>query len=239
MVHFSYNFCSSFIFVHLPSSTQPESVGSILALNHKFFNASKSTCETKGSPLWVFFGTMRLFSKIFEIYQRVPPWIFLKFSVCRKRWMSLNGLFLSFSALCDLKNTFFSKKNQNFFFEKNFFFQIFPIVVPWIFLSLRYGADLGRSRLVSFSAYNLTLNGPLFTIFVHLFCCSPSTKFLKPESGGSILALNHNIFMLPKVQQVRPKGPPFGFFSALCDFFRKFLNIIKGYPLHFFEVFGL
>ena len=149
MVHFSYNFCSSFIFVHLPSSTQPESKGSILALNHKFFNASKSTCETKGSPFGFFFGTMRLFSKIFEIYQRVPPWIFLKFSVCRKRWMSLNGLFLSFSALCDLKNTFFSKKNQNFFFEKNFFFQNFPIVVPWIFLSLRYGADLGRSRLVA------------------------------------------------------------------------------------------
>ena len=92
----------------------------------------------------------------------------------------------------------------------------------------------------SFSAYNLTLNGPLFTICssVLLFIFS-STKFLKPESGGSILALNHNIFMLPKVQQVRPKGPPFGFFSALCDFFRKFSSIIKGYPLHFFEVFGL
>ena len=60
-----------------------------------------------------------------------------------------------------------------------------------------------------------------FLQFVHLFCCSSSTKFLKPESGGSILALNYNIFMLPKVQQVRPKGPPFGFFSALCDFFSK------------------
>ena len=48
-------------------------------------------------------------------------------------------------------------------------------------------------------------------------------------------APNHSIFMLPKVQQVRPKGPPFGFFSALCDFFRKFSNIIKGYPLHFLK----
>ena len=101
----------------------------------------------KGPPFGFFFGTMRLFSKIFEIYQRVPPWIFLKFSVCRKRWMSLNGLFLSFSALCDLKNTFFQKKIKIFFWKK-IFFQIFPIVVPWIFLSLRYGADLGRSRLV-------------------------------------------------------------------------------------------
>ena len=63
--------------------------------------------------------------------------------------MSLNGLFLSFSALCDfLKNTFFEKKRfSKIFFEKKFF-QMFPIVVLWIFLSLRYGADLRRSRLV-------------------------------------------------------------------------------------------
>ena len=41
--------------------------------------------------------------------------------------------------------------------------------------------------------------------------------------------------MLPKVQQVRPKGPPLWVFSALCDFFRNFSNIIKGYPLHFLK----
>ena len=57
--------------------------------------------------------------------------------------MSLNGLFLSFSGIVRLKNTFFEKK-----FKNNFQFKIFPIVVPRIFLSLRYGADLGRSRLV-------------------------------------------------------------------------------------------
>ena len=118
----------------------------------------------KGPPFGFFFGTMRLFSKIFEIYQRVPPWIFLKFSVCRKRWMSLNGLFLSFSALCDLKNTFFSKKNQKIFFWKKNFFQIFPIVVPWIFLSLRYGADLGRSRLVH---QNFCSISPCVIIIIH------------------------------------------------------------------------
>ena len=66
-----------------------------------------------------------------------------------------------------------------------------------------------------FSVDNLTLSGPLFTI------CSTSTNFLNPESVGSILALNHKFFILPKVQ-VRPKGPPFGFFSALCDFFENF-----------------
>ena len=121
MVHFSYNFCSSFIFVHLPSSTQPESVGSILALNHKFFNASKSTGETKGSPLWVFFRHYATFFENFRNLSKGTPLNFLKFSVCRKRWMSLNGLFLSFSALCDLKNTFFRKKNRKFFFEKKIF----------------------------------------------------------------------------------------------------------------------
>ena len=81
----------------------------------------KVQVRPKGPPFGIFFGTMRLFSKIFEIYQRVPLCIFLKFSVCRKRWMSLNGLFLSFSALCDLKNTFFRKKFKNNFFEKKNF----------------------------------------------------------------------------------------------------------------------
>ena len=125
-------------------------------------------------PLLGFFGTMRLFFENFRILSKGTPLHFLKFSVCRKRWMRLNDLFLGFSALCD----FFTK----YFFWKKNFFQIFPIVVPWIFLSLRYGADLGRSRLVSrrfsrekcptltvasfflfFSSdYNLTLIGPLF-----------------------------------------------------------------------------
>ena len=113
-VHLSY----LFIFHICSSATKPESVGSILALNHKFFNASKSTDETKGSPLWFFFGTMRLFSKIFEFYQRVPPCIFLMFSVCRKRLMSLNDLFLSFSALCDFfTKYFFSKKIFSKYFQ--------------------------------------------------------------------------------------------------------------------------
>ena len=91
---------------------------------------------------------------------------------------------MSFSALCDLKNTFFSKKNQNFFFEKNFFFQIFPIVVPWIFLSLRYGADLGRSRLVW---YTLSLFKKCPTITVTSFLSSLSIclnclNFHRPSS---------------------------------------------------------
>ena len=45
---------------------------------------------------------------------------------------------------------------------------------PFTFLSLIYSADFDRSRLVSFSADNLTLNGPLF--YNLLFICS--TNFL-------------------------------------------------------------
>ena len=74
-----------------------------------------------------------------------------------------------------------------------------------------------------------------FLQFVHLFCCSSSTKFLKPESGGSILALNHNIFMLPKVQQVRPKGPPLGFFRHSATFFENFRISSKGTPCIFLK----
>ena len=59
---------------------------------------------------------------------------------------------------------------------------------------------------------------------------------------GSILALNHKFFMLPKVD-ARPKvffRLVFVFFSALCDlFFENFRILSKGNPLHFFEVFGL
>ena len=64
-------------------------------------------------------------STFLTIFVHLSYLFIFQFSVCRKRWMSLNGLFLSFSALCDLKNTFFRKKNQNFFFEKKFFSKFF------------------------------------------------------------------------------------------------------------------
>ena len=195
-------------------------MGSILALNHKFFNASKSTGETKGSPLWVFFATMRLFSKIFEIYQSVPPCIFLKFSVCRKRWMSLNGLFLSFSALCDLKNTFFKKKFKNNFFWKKNFFQIFPIVVPWIFLSLRYGADLGRSRLVLFFVRLFTHR--VCTTFCELFTFTKSTQYL-------ILNVSKGLYL----EMQNPEGSPLPIFRRYDTFPRPFFGFVR----LFFEIF--
>ena len=127
--------------------------------------------------------------------QRVPPFTF--FGTMR--------LFL--------KEIFFSKIHV--FFQKIFFLR---------FLSLRYGADFGRSRLVFFfSLQSHSEWSTFYNLFIFHICSSS-----KPESGGSILALNHNIFMLPKVHQVRPKGPPFGFFRHYATFFRKFSDSIKG-----------
>ena len=71
--------CSSFIFVHLPFSTKPESVGSILALNHNFLMLPKVQVRPKGPPLWVCFGTMRLFFENFWILSKGTPCIFWSF----------------------------------------------------------------------------------------------------------------------------------------------------------------
>ena len=50
-------------------SEKQESVGSSLALNHKFFMLSKK----RGDPLRFFSALCDTFPKIFEFYQRVPP----------------------------------------------------------------------------------------------------------------------------------------------------------------------
>ena len=86
----------------------------------------------------------------------------------------------------------------------------------------------------SFSADNLTLNGPLFYFFNNLlFICS--INFLRSRRSwivGSILALNHNIFMFPKVE-ARPKG--LGFFGTMRLFFEKYRVLSKGTPLRFLK----
>ena len=58
---------------------------------------------------------------------------------------------------------------------------------------------------------------------------------------GSILALNHNFFMFPKVD-ARPKlcFVSFDFFRFFFRHYATFFSKIFGfYQLHFFEVFGL
>ena len=118
--------------------------------------ASKSGGEIKRSPLWVFFGTMRrFFRKISEFYQKVPLAFFWSFRFVKTfnepEWplFQFFGTVQLFKQILSL-NFFFQKY---FFWKKIIFFQMFPIVVPWIFLSLRV-ADLGRSRLVN-------IRGPL------------------------------------------------------------------------------
>ena len=111
----SHSECSTFLqsSVHLFNwfSEKQEIADSILALSHKFFYASKSRGETKWSPLWVFLTLCDFFSKIFEFYQRVPPCIFLKFSVCKNvewAWMASSEFFGIVRLF--FKNTFFEKK---------------------------------------------------------------------------------------------------------------------------------
>ena len=105
------------------------------------------------------------------------------------------------------------------------------------------------TQLISIAGIRLPSSGrlPLEVFSVKFLSCGFSywncsllfnqISSTKPESVGSILALNHNFFIFYKITKVhvRPKGAPFGFFSALCDFFWKFSNFIKGYPLHFLK----
>ena len=74
-----------------------------------------------------------------------------------------------FSAFCDLKNTFFSKKNfKNNFFEK-FFFPNFHNSCSLNIFEPKIWRRLGTfPSCCFFSVDNLTLSGPLFLQFVHL-----------------------------------------------------------------------
>ena len=183
----------------------------------------KVQVRPKGPPLGFFSALCDFFSKIFEIYQRVPPCIFLKFSVCRKRWISLNGLFLSFSALCDLKNTFFEKNFKNNFFEKKFFpnfsnscsLNIFEPKIwrrlgtfPSCFL---FKTDSKR-RTLTFSTLQLKETKripPLVFYFLFTFSRKPT----KPDV---------------------PKGSPLWiFFGTMRLFFENFLMSPKGPPSRF------
>ena len=107
-----------------------------------------------------FFGLVRLFFANCLNVSKRSPFIFSYFA---KEWMFKNSQrppFLHFSALCDLPETKkISKKIWKNVQKNRFFFQFFSyagtveentwnIEVLLRFLSLRYSADLGRSRLV-------------------------------------------------------------------------------------------
>ena len=94
-----------------------------------------------------------------EIFLLFPPSIFesphqlLQQNGCSKN--PKGSTFLHFSALCDLPETSkkLSKNNSEFFFSIFDFLRAFVVSSCRksgfrVFLNLRYGADLGRSRLV-------------------------------------------------------------------------------------------
>ena len=98
----------------------------------------------KGPPL-VFFrhsATLRKFSNIIKGY----PLHFLKFSVCKKRLMGLNGLFLGFSALC----------NFNRILLKNIyiFFQMLPIVFGLVRLFFANFSNVSKGSPFIFSYFS-------------------------------------------------------------------------------------
>ena len=145
----------------------------------------------KGSPLWIFFGILRL-----------------------------------------KKYFFFEKNFKNNFFE-NFFFQIFTIVVPWIFLSLRYGADLGRSRLVFFCFFQLTIS-----LWVVHFSYN-SAILRRRQTLLQRVPLSVFTFSRKHTQPDVPKGSPLWiFFGTVRLFFEKIFIVPKGSPLRVFSYFA-
>ena len=90
-------------------------------------------------PPFNFFSALcDFFFEIFLMSQRVPPLSFLLFCYRMRVYKSKRVPLLHFSALCDIfrKKNFFSKISS--FFQKKVL----------RFMSLRYNADLRRSRLV-------------------------------------------------------------------------------------------
>ena len=94
----------------------------------------------------VVFGLVRLFSQIFQMSPKGPPFIFSYFSyfsfyICRH--------YATYRGPKKIKKI--SKKNHFFLFFLHVGFveeNTWHIEVLLLFLSLRYRADLGRSRLV-------------------------------------------------------------------------------------------
>ena len=98
-------------------SEKQESMGSSLALNHKvFFMLSKVEGRPKCLPFSFFFQHYAIFFRKFLNSIKGYPLNFLKFSVCKKRLMSVKGLFFGFLAICDFfyQILFLKKKFPSF-----------------------------------------------------------------------------------------------------------------------------
>ena len=133
--------------------------------------------------------------------------------------MSLNGLFLSFSALCDLKNTFFFEKKSKFFLKKNFFPNFsnscsLNIFEPKIWRRLGTFPSCFFVRLQSHSdwATFLTIEA------------TKTTSIRGQVRSAEISAKGSPFHFLPFLRNLqnrkRPKGPPFQFFfGTVRNFF--------------------
>ena len=100
-------------------------------------NIQNRTCP-KGPPFGFFRHCATFFRKFFNVPKGCPLWVFWYFATECLLINPEGSPLLHFSALCD----FFWKK---IFFQK---FQFFSKKSVLRFLSLRYGADFRRSRLV-------------------------------------------------------------------------------------------
>ena len=103
-------------------------------------NIHNRTCP-KGPPFGFFRHCATFFRKFFNVPKGSPLWVFWYFATECLLINPEGSPLLHFSALCD----FFWKK---IFFQK---FQFFSKKSVLRFLSLRYGADFRRSRLVNFN----------------------------------------------------------------------------------------
>ena len=103
-----------------------------------FFKETYKTGRAQRVPPLDFFRNCATFRKFFNVPKGSPLWVFWYFATECLLINPEGSPLLHFSALCD----FFWKKN---FFQK---FQFFSKKSVLRFLSLRYGADFRRSRLV-------------------------------------------------------------------------------------------
>ena len=120
--------------------------------------------HTKDSPIApLFFGSMRLFLKLFGWHQRVPPsFVSIFCNTMDVKKSQRVPPFTFFGTVTLFKNLIytlfweiFSSPQRDFFCCSNFFifcnqleFHKARRVPLFTILSLRYGADFGRSRLV-------------------------------------------------------------------------------------------
>ena len=109
---------------------------------------------------------------------------------------------------------------------------MFPIDVLWIFLSLRYGADLRRSRLVFSSDYNSHTDRS----FLETILKPPEHLRPSPAKGDLVQRVPLSFFhFFRETYKTCLKGPPLDFFRHCATFFsKKILMSQKGPPSSFF-----